>query len=139
MQRIGIPRRNVLRLGSLVTQAAVLAVAPALRGQQAMPQVELLNPGESVGRGAGLLWRIVSAFIQSAADALWLEVQYGEGHHLLMRRQAQPRARAVPAPDYVILAPGALPGVRFHGQALNPRPGGFNFRLKRLAERSRTS
>ena len=136
MQRIGIPRRNVLRLGR---QAAVLAVAPALRGQQAMPQVALLNLGESVGRGAGPSWRLFTAFMQSATDALRLEVQYGEGHHLLMRRQAQPRARAVPAPDYVILAPGALPGVRFYGQALNPRPGGFDFRLERLAERSRTS
>jgi len=136
VQRIGIPRRNVLRLGR---QAAVLAVAPAHRGQQAMPQVALLNQGESVGRGAGPLWRIVSAFMKSAADALRLETQYGEGHHLLMRRQAQARVRAVPAPDYVILAPGALPGVRFYGQALNPRPGGFYFRLGRLAERSRTS
>ncbi|WP_140628871.1 hypothetical protein [Methylibium rhizosphaerae] len=136
MQRIGIPRRNVLRLGR---QAAVLAAAPALRGQQAVSQLALFNPGESVGRGAGPLWRIVSAFMQSAVDALGLEVQYGEGHHLLMRRQAQLRARAVPASDYVIPAPGALPGVGFSGQALNPRLGGFDFRLERLAERSRTS
>ncbi|WP_280151607.1 ABC transporter substrate-binding protein [Piscinibacter sp. XHJ-5] len=86
-------------------QAGVLAVGRPLRAQPRPARVVFLNPGESVERGTGPLWRSLGRFMTLAARALDLELEvvYAERDHLLMLRQAEEVARRAAAPDYVVI------------------------------------
>jgi ABC-type sugar transport system substrate-binding protein len=101
-------RRRLLCTG---VQASALALARPLRAQSA-PRVVFLNPGESVERGTGPLWRTITRFMDVAAKALGLqlEVLYAERDHLLMLRQAEALAQRASAPDYVVIVNEKMAG-----------------------------
>ena len=73
-------------------------ISPA--SAQKPPRIIFLNPGESVERGTGPYWRMVSQYMSAAANSLGmqLEVIYAERDHLLMIRQAEEVARRVDPP-----------------------------------------
>jgi ABC-type sugar transport system substrate-binding protein len=94
-------RRDLLRA---CAHASLLALTRSAFAQRP-PRVVFLNPGESIERGAGPLWRMVAQFMDAAANSLGmqLEVIYGERDHLLMLRQAEEVAQRVEASDYIII------------------------------------
>ncbi len=94
-------RRAILRIAA---QAPLLGLGRRVWGQ-ARPRVVFLNPGESVERGTGPFWRMVSQYMEAAARGfgMQLEVLYAERDHLKMIGQAEALARRSDPPDYVVL------------------------------------
>jgi ABC-type sugar transport system substrate-binding protein len=68
-------------------------------------RVVFLNPGESVERGTGPFWRMVTQFMVAAAKSfgMLIEVLWAERDHLLMLRQAEEVALRSEAPDYIVI------------------------------------
>ncbi|MBN3781389.1 substrate-binding domain-containing protein [Burkholderia sp. Ac-20345] len=95
-------RRQILVAGAgSVLNIATGGAAPSV----AKARVVFLNPGESVERGTGQQWQLVSRFMSIAAKnfGMQLEVLYAERDHMLMLRQAEEVANRVDAPDYVVI------------------------------------
>ncbi|KVX85471.1 ABC transporter substrate-binding protein [Burkholderia ubonensis] len=95
-------RRRILFAGASSALTCRLGLAaPRSIG----PHVVFLNPGESVERGTGKQWQLVSRFMSVAARDLGmrLEVLYAERDHMLMLRQAEQVANRTSTPDYVVI------------------------------------